>query len=93
MEQLIAKTTALLGPMKFINKEFRDMYRFRSKVVHGEADLPGPWCLIDASKEFDNYFDEFNRAVGLATAILLATLQEMAKRGLDILKFKYVLDS
>ncbi len=85
-EQLVAKSELILGP-RFENKRaFGAMYDFRSRLLHGDMDLPLRYSHFNAVPDFKRHYDDLDDFEGLGLAALVATLQTMIKnnwRGLD----------
>lgn len=90
-EQLLGKTEALLGPRTENKKAFGIVYDFRSRVLHGDVDLPLRFTEFDAVQKFEDFHDELSRNEKLALAVLLATLQWMVIHNTIELKFEYAL--
>lgn len=90
-EQIYEKVQLVLGPVSESKKKIKGMYNFRSRLVHGDIDIPPnnfDYDDIDEEKFQKEMFD----ATILAVSILTATLQEIIiKNGTD-LNFKYVLE-
>jgi len=85
--QLVEKTQALFGPQADFKKDVRRMYDYRSRLVHGDLDFPGHFFeYLD-----EGFSEESGRYAAIASAILVATLQEMCLRGIYSLEFKYSL--
>jgi hypothetical protein len=87
-QQLVAKTHALFGPPQTHKKAFGSMYDFRSRFVHGDVDFP----LAYDQRDYDQlgFTEEVETAIEVALAVLLATLQAMARSGSHRLTFTYV---
>ncbi|PHM19492.1 MAG: hypothetical protein CK604_11800 [Curvibacter sp. PD_MW3] len=90
-EQLLAKTEALLGPRTENKKAFGVVYDFRSRLLHGDVDLPLRFTEFDAVKKFEDFHAELSRNEDLALAVLLATLQWMVVNNTTQLNFTYAL--
>jgi hypothetical protein len=83
-EQILEKSESFLGPRLANKKVFAQMYNFRSRFVHGDLDLPFPYRETADDSPFDSYDSyaypmDYNEIV--ATAMLLASLQELIVRG------------
>lgn len=89
-QQVVQNTQLLLGNKPGIKKRLDKMYNFRSRLVHGDLDLPGAFREWDSCRE--PYAKGYEASLGLAMAIVIATFQELAHRGWNELRFKYVLD-
>lgn len=89
--QIFEKTQVLLGPITNFKKKLKQMYDFRSKLVHGSLDIPPNF--YDFSNEDDDQFqDKLYESTSLAVAILTVTFQEMVLLDKKELNFKYILD-
>lgn len=77
LEQLRRKSQALLGEFPTIaQKSLKEMYRMRSKLVHGSSNIFKCWSSeIYEETEYDKLESERNYMV-FATGILLATIQK-----------------
>jgi hypothetical protein len=74
-QQILEKSELLLGPRLTNKKRFAAMYDFRSRFVHGDLDMPSPFS-DDAE-----YWITMDENADLATAVLLASIQELVCRG------------
>jgi hypothetical protein len=86
---MVIKTEVLLGKRGTHKKAFGAMYDFRSRLLHGDIDLPlrfNPW---DGSLEFGEYDYDLHKSTALGLAVLIATLQLMANRSWIELHFTY----
>jgi hypothetical protein len=90
-EQLREKLHAFLGSPETHKKSFSRMYDLRSRIVHGQLDFSSAYSDVEGP-ESDNFYREVGGATDLATALLLATLQELIKRGWRDLSFSYSVD-
>ena len=91
-EQLIAKTELVLGPRSENKKAFGAMYDFRSRMLHGDMDLPLRYSAFNAVPDFERHYSDLGDYEGLGLAALICTLQVMIKNGWYGLKFQYELD-
>jgi hypothetical protein len=90
-EQIYEKVQLVLGPVNESKKKVKSMYNFRSRLVHGDIDIPPNNFDYDDEDE-QKFQKEMFDATILAVAILTTTLQEIViKNGTD-LNFKYVLE-
>lgn len=76
-KQLIEKSEVLLGPRTAFKKELDSMYKFRSRFVHGDVNIPNTYYLDTISEEYNKYHSAYNRSLNLAAAMLLASLQKL----------------
>ena len=87
--QLLGKSEAFLGPREVNKKKFGWMYDFRSRLIHGDVDLPFAHNDFDATPEFEGFWADLWECETLATAILLATLQKLCLAKAYRLEFNY----
>jgi hypothetical protein len=90
--QLLEKSEAMLGPRQENKKVFGWMYDFRSRLLHGDMDLPYQHNSYDADPEYEKIWNELYECESLATAILLSTLQNLCQRNSYSLEFSYTLE-
>jgi len=90
--QLVEKAGVFLGKHPGFDKDVKEMYRFRSLFVHGKAQFPSAFFTSDALPEYTRHSSEASDASHLSSALLLATLQQMAKRNLNELNFSFTLN-
>jgi hypothetical protein len=88
MEQVRERVQHFLGRQNTHKKKIAQMYEFRSRFVHGVVDFPGLYLIGDADPRFEKYSDEQGETVNIAVAILVATLQEIIRRGWKGLTFE-----
>jgi hypothetical protein len=92
-EQLLGKSEALLGPRLENKKAFGLVYDFRSRLLHGDVDLPLRFTEYNAVKKYEDFWEELTKNEDVALAVLLATLQWMATNSVTELNFEYALSS
>ncbi len=80
MEQLREKIYTLLGTPEVHKKKFTRMYDLRSRVIHGQLDFSSAYST-GGGPEDERFYKDLGEATDLATALLLATLQQLVKRG------------
>jgi hypothetical protein len=90
--QLVEKARVLLGQSAGFEKSVKEMYRFRSLFIHGKAPFPGAFFASDAMPEYERHINEASHASFLAAAVLVASLQQIAKRNWKSLSFSFVVD-
>jgi hypothetical protein len=90
--QLVEKARVLLGQTAGFQKSVKEMYRFRSLFIHGKAPFPGAFFASDAMPEYERHINEASDASFLAAAVLVASLQQVAKRNWKSLSFSLVVD-
>jgi hypothetical protein len=86
LQQLRGGARALLGYSQPAAKLISSMYEFRSRFVHGDLDFEGAASWKDLLEEEDGPAVERSRkdigdALDMAIAILLASIQELIRRG------------
>jgi len=91
MEQLREKVHTLLGAPEAHKKRFNRIYDLRSRVIHGQLDFSAAYSELGGPED-DRFYKELGEATDLATALLLATLQQLVKRGWRELRFPYLVD-
>ncbi len=85
--QIVEKTQLFLGPQKDFKIDVKKMYHYRSRLLHGDLDFPS----AHSGDSDDDFINESSRAASIAAAILVSTLQRMARQNLHALHFHYVL--
>lgn len=90
MEQIIEKCQIFLGPLRTHKKSFKQMYNTRSKFIHGALPFAGKFGG-GGDTRFDSYSSDVSDATDFAQAILLSTLQQLAIKGWNELKFSFEL--
>lgn len=90
--QLVEKAGVLLGQSAGFEKSVKEMYRFRSLFVHGKAPFPGAFFTSDGMPEHERHSNEASDASFLASAVLITSLQQIAKHNWKSLSFSFVVD-
>jgi hypothetical protein len=93
MNQLLEKSQVLLGAIQNHKRILRDMYDLRSRVLHGNVDIPLRYSHYDGVSEFQKFHLGTYKAALLAHAMLVASIQKLVERNWTHLSFKYILDS
>jgi len=88
-DQLLGKTEALLGRREQNRKAFSAAYNFRSRLLHGDVDLPLRFTEFGGVKPSEDFYASLIKNTDLALAVLLATLQWMISHGVRELDFEY----
>ncbi len=88
-EQLLGKTEAVLGPRTENKKLFGAVYDFRSRLIHGDVDIPVRFTTFDGVEKCERFHSERYEHEALATAVLIATLHWLIKRNEHSLEFEY----
>lgn len=88
--QLMRMAELLLGARKTHKREMKEAYRFRSKLVHGEIDIP-----FFQNEPQEPYFEQFvqnnSDATSLAQAVPVASIEELIRRTEHALEFEYTI--
>lgn len=90
-EQLLGKSEVLLGPRLENKKLFGAVYDFRSRLIHGDVDLPVRFSRFNAAEKYESFHDELHRNEKVALAALVGTLQWMVMNNRYELDFAYAL--
>ena len=90
-EQIFNKTQVFLGEIKDYKKRLKQMYDFRSRLVHGDMDIPPNHYKLE-DEDNDQFQQNLYDSTILAVAILTATLQKMVEGDRNNLSFKYILE-
>ena len=90
-EQIYEKVQLVLGPVTEHKKKIKGMYNFRSRLVHGDIDIP-PNNFDYEDTDEEKFQDELYEATILAVAVLTATLQQIVIKNSTDLRFKYILE-
>ncbi|WP_342426711.1 hypothetical protein [Paenibacillus sp. FSL L8-0158] len=88
-EQLVEKSQVFLGVQNEYKKLFKSMYDYRSKFIHGGLNFPGKFNYFDGTEEFSSFMKENHSVTLMAQSVLIATLQQLSKRNMNELTFKY----
>ncbi len=88
--QIYEKTQVVLGPLTDFKKRLKQMYHFRSRLIHGDIELM-PHGFGYSTTDDRDYFNELFKSTSLAAAILTATLQQMILSNRKKLTFEYIL--
>jgi hypothetical protein len=89
-DQVRKKVPIFLGEIKEHKKRLNEMYKYRSGFFHGGQNFPNYFHIYDGMDSYEKFIRDYADALHVAKSVLLATLQQMAKRDLDELKFDYV---
>ncbi|KFC38228.1 hypothetical protein FF18_15860 [Elizabethkingia anophelis] len=85
-EQIFTKTQVLLGEMSDYKKRLKRMYEFRSRLIHGDLDIPPNNYDYDDENDI-NFNEELYEATSLAVAILTVTFQRMIEMKKNTIEF------
>lgn len=91
-EQVKKKAQVFLGEITAFKNRLTKMYEYRSGFVHGSRDFPNFFHVHDGLESYEGYVKDYSDALNIAQALLLATIQKMAKLNLGELNFKYILE-
>ncbi len=90
-KQLFDKAAVLFGELKDNKRRIRKLYDFRSKFIHGNADIPFSFADEYESDDLKYFEKEIEEATSIAFNLLICTLQYLAKNNLSELNFGYTL--
>ena len=90
-EQIFEKTQVVLGPIIDFKKKVKNMYNFRSRLIHGDLFIPSAISESFSLKDIEDYNVEFYDTTIFSVAILTATLQELIYLDKDNLSFRTIL--
>lgn len=87
--QMRRKVQALLGeiPPKTLN-DVKNMYRRRSSLVHGSANIYKCWGSDNCTEDEADKIDKERDYIITATGILIATIQKFIKANANVIKEK-----
>lgn len=86
-QKLRRNTEALLGPRRKFGEVIDRMYSIRSELIHGAADIPTPMMANPFKPGVEEYFEGLYETVAVAVSVLVAALQDMARRDWDVMSF------
>jgi hypothetical protein len=87
--QIIEKSRAFFGePIKY-KKVFGKSYDLRSRVIHGDIDLPFRYCAYETHRKYENLSSDLRDARMAALSLLLSTIQKLITEEKRQLNFKY----
>lgn len=87
LHQVRERGQALLGRSGRASKDISEMYRIRSKFLHGKLDFPGPHYADHGGDEFRHWTGDMLQALATGRAMLIASLQELIVRDWHELEF------
>ncbi|HYW57210.1 MAG TPA: hypothetical protein VE934_09625 [Polaromonas sp.] len=90
-EQLLGKSEVILGPRLENKKLFGAVYDFRSRLIHGDVDLPVRFSQFSGADKYEKFQDELRRSGEIALAALVGTFQWMVTNNRYELDFAYAL--
>lgn len=91
-EQIKKKGQLFLGEIEEFKKRLSKMYTFRSAFIHGSKDFPSYFHIYDDIDSYEKFNSEIFEVLLTAESMLIATLQKMAKKDMNELNFKYVIE-
>lgn len=80
LQQLKQRSQMLLGSSKRGSKQIGELYRVRSKFVHGKLNFAGPHHFQDAMPEYAAYNQTMDEAIATGRRMLIAAVQELVLR-------------
>ncbi len=87
--QLIEKSRAFLGEPIKSKKRFSKSYDLRSRVIHGDVDIPFRYCIYEAWDKYENLSSELEDVRLTVLSLLIATVQKLIAEGRTSLDFEY----
>jgi len=87
--QLIEKSRTFLGEPNKNKKSLGKSYDLRSRVIHGDIDIPFSYCPFHGLEKYEKLSSDMEDARFISTAILLSSLQKLVKENKRSLEFKY----
>ncbi len=87
--QMKEKITVFLGKKYIHNKKVAGMYGTRSRLIHGDVNVPTSFTWRDWKTKYLEYEIEVYDASLYATYLLINTFHKLIKEGLAALDFKY----
>ena len=87
--QIVEKSQAYLGEPKKYKKTIGKSYDIRSRVIHGDIDLPFRYCSYETHKKYETLSSDLDSARLAALSLLLSTIQKLIAEGKKQLDFKY----
>lgn len=88
--QLIEKAQAFLGEPTESKKKFGTVYDFRSRLIHGDIDIPFSYSTSEGHPKYENLSDQLGESRLLAVSILLSSIQKLIIEEKKELNFKYI---
>lgn len=92
-QQILRKSELVLGTKRANKKRLAGVYNYRSRFLHGDIDMP--FAFTDNHMDppdLGKFMFETYDYWGIATSMLVATLQQMVRLKLVELKFSLSLD-
>lgn len=90
--QILEKSEAFLGSPETHKKNLSRVYDHRSRIIHGDADIVFRHNCFHSARAGEAFFDQLYEGERVATAVLLATLQQMCADNRHDLEFAYTLE-
>lgn len=87
--QLMQKTKVFLGEPTESKKKFGAAYDFRSRLIHGDIDIPFSYSFYEGHPKYENLSDELGESRLLAVSVLLSSVQKLIIEEKKELSFKY----
>jgi hypothetical protein len=88
LEQLDTKSQIILGSRESYLDIFKQFYNYRSRLLHGDMDVPGANYRMDDTPEFDAYTKNIIEIGGVAVSVLFCTLQQLIDGNRTSLEFE-----
>ncbi|WP_151179681.1 hypothetical protein [Hypericibacter terrae] len=89
VNQIVGKCALLIPGAEKYQKQIKDLYNFRSRLLHGQRNIPNKFNAGDATSEIDKVQSDYYIMQFLGAAILVASLQYLVRHDLNSLDFSY----
>jgi hypothetical protein len=89
--QLNEKAWVFLGEPTEGKKKLGTVYDFRSRLIHGDIDIPFSYCLYDGDPKYRNLVEKLEDSRLLVVAVLLSSVQKLILDDKKELNFKYTI--
>lgn len=83
-DQIRVKSSLILGEPIEYKKKIKQLYNFRSRLIHGDLDFPAKF-----SHDFNNFEEEYWDYMWFANSILLALIRKLIEKSANEFKFEY----
>jgi hypothetical protein len=87
--QLIEKAQTFLGKPLKNKKRFGSVYDLRSRVIHGDIDIPFYYCVQEGLPKYEKLSSDLGDARLVALSVLLSSIQKLIIENKKDLEFKY----
>ena len=87
--QLIEKSKVFLGNSMNINKQMSRAYDLRSRIIHGDIDIPFSYCIEEEEDKYKHLLSKLDDAYHTVLSLLIATIQKLIIEEKVNLEFEY----